>query len=520
MKITRINTILIVILLFCQNSFSQEKDYNINDYIKSSGKTELITSKLQKLIDKCSQSGGGTIYFPAGDYLTGTITLKDNTFLNLASGATIYGSMDIKEYPLETKDSKSLFYADGATNFGIIGNGTVNGQGDFFWRNKKKPYIRPDRLVLFVNSKRIKINDLLFTNSPNWTIEVRFCDQVWIDGISIINERDSKNTDGIDPVSSKNVFISNCYINTGDDGICPKSIGTIPTENLMVTNCVIISDDSALKLGTRSETFIRDAVFSNIVIKNSDLGIALFMKDGGIFENIRFENIQIQTTTNSKAEDSKPMGTYPLFIDVEPRDKESKLGAIKSIYFTNISIDSQDGHCLFLGQPNSKIENLNLFNIKFSSQQRKSYDGVSKPRGVATLNERATNDFSNIASYFTFVHVDGLDINNLSINDSSENKNNERNMIWAKDTHQIVINDFRNKQLVPNQKKGLFHLQECSSVEIKNTAVAKANVFLELEGANTKSVLLHHNNFLNVKKTIEPTKEVDAKQCKELSNLL
>ena len=35
--------------------------------------------------------------FPPGDYLTGTIELKDTTFLELAPGATLYGSKDIKD---------------------------------------------------------------------------------------------------------------------------------------------------------------------------------------------------------------------------------------------------------------------------------------------------------------------------------------------------------------------------------------------------------------------------------------
>ena len=90
--------ILLVLMLFLyQNSFSQVKNYNVKDHIINTGKTVLITSELQSLINKCSASGGGTIYFPAGDYLTGTIILKDNTFLDLEAGATIFGSMDMKD---------------------------------------------------------------------------------------------------------------------------------------------------------------------------------------------------------------------------------------------------------------------------------------------------------------------------------------------------------------------------------------------------------------------------------------
>ena len=43
----------------------------------------LNTARIQKLIDDCSAAGGGTIAFPAGRYLTGTIQIKSNVTLRL-----------------------------------------------------------------------------------------------------------------------------------------------------------------------------------------------------------------------------------------------------------------------------------------------------------------------------------------------------------------------------------------------------------------------------------------------------
>ena len=120
---------------------------------------------------------------------------------------------------------------------------------------------------------------------------------VFIDGIRILNFLEAPNTDGIYPISSSNVFISNCYIETGDDAICPKSNSTEKAcENLVVTNCVLISDDSAIKFGTRSDGIIRHCVFNNIIIRNSKYGLAFYMKDGGTYEDIQFSNINIETS--------------------------------------------------------------------------------------------------------------------------------------------------------------------------------------------------------------------------------
>ncbi len=521
MKLLKQAAITIVMILLSSNVFSQHNKYSVCEHIQNTGKTHMITQQLQALIDKCSSEGGGYIYFAAGEYLTGTLILKDNTFLELAPGATLYGSTDLNDYPVEGKNRKSLIYSDGANNIGIVGKGTINGQGDSFWRGKKKPFIRPDRFILFENSTNVKIEDVLVTNSANWTIEVRLCDGVWIDGISIINERKSPNSDGIDPVSSKNVFISNCYIETGDDGICPKSIGDIPNENLVVTNCIILSDDSAIKLGTRSETYIRDAVFSNIIIKDTEYGIAFYAKDGGTFENIRFNNIHIQSTIDMQADITKPMGTYPIFIDLEKRSNDSKLGAVKNIFFNNITIDSQDGHCVFFGQPDSKLQNIQLSDINFTLHQRKPYHDNRKPRGVSSLRDKADNDFSDAPSLFTFAHVDGLSIRNLTIQDLSDNKNNERHMIWGYDVHHVIISDLYSRQIITNEDLATLHFNESSSVEVKSCSPAPTNSsFIYLEGNNTKNIVLHNNNLLKSKSIVKFGGNFNPNELTEVQNIL
>ncbi len=50
-----------------------------------------------------------------------------------------------------------------------------------------------------------------------------FSDVITITGITIGNPSDSPNTDGIDPDSRRNVFISNSSISVGDDCVCIKS---------------------------------------------------------------------------------------------------------------------------------------------------------------------------------------------------------------------------------------------------------------------------------------------------------
>lgn len=59
---------------------------------------KLQTEALQFAIDSISESGGGVLHLSAGDYVTGTLALKDNVTVCLDSGARILGSLNPYDY--------------------------------------------------------------------------------------------------------------------------------------------------------------------------------------------------------------------------------------------------------------------------------------------------------------------------------------------------------------------------------------------------------------------------------------
>ena len=73
--------------------------YNVLDHgIKKDGTTD-NTQAIAALIGKMEQAGGGTLYFPAGKYVTGSIELKSNMTLYLEAGAEVLASEDRSRYP-------------------------------------------------------------------------------------------------------------------------------------------------------------------------------------------------------------------------------------------------------------------------------------------------------------------------------------------------------------------------------------------------------------------------------------
>lgn len=432
--------------------------------VGSRGNDGLVTRALQGLIDAAAGAGGGVVRFPAGEYRTGALRLRSHVGLRLEHGAVVIGSDRLEDYA----GQPALIYAEGATGCSIEGPGRLDGQGEAFWRGKSRPFHRPDRFLLFVNCRDVTIRDVRIEDSPHWTLETRFCENVWIDRVTIINSLDAPNSDGIDPVSCRNVFISNCYIKTGDDAICPKSLGPTPCENIVVTNCVLESDDSAIKLGTRSETPIRHVVVSNCVIRNTRFGIALFAKDGGAFEHLRFSNITIETARNDNAEDPRSQDTFPIFVDLERRKPDSKLGSIRDVHFDGVTIDTDDGQCAFFGQPERPIENLRLTDISFTLHHRRTHEGNRKPRGVRHLKDRAANDLTSVPSSFVFNHVDGLTIDRLHVDDRATRQDHGRHALWVQDSTRVNLSSIERRERTPTGVGPPVRLERSSLAELAN----------------------------------------------------
>ena len=248
----------------------RDKDYKLFDYgKKSKTKGFLYTELINKTIDLCSREGGGRVIIPKGEWLTGPITLKDNVNLYLEEGATLLFTTDPSQYPLvrtrwegmDCYNYQPLVYANGATNIGLTGKGTLDGQADNSnwwgmsakrghdytgtepiatqkvgrpllqeWNENGVPVekrqmgdgygMRP-QLVNFVDCKNVLIQDVTLLRSPFWVIHPLFCENLTVKGVHIQN--DGPNGDGCDPESCKDVLIEDCFFDTGDDCIAIKS---------------------------------------------------------------------------------------------------------------------------------------------------------------------------------------------------------------------------------------------------------------------------------------------------------
>jgi len=361
---------------------------NVRDHGATGDGRTLDTRALQAAIEACGAGGGGTVYLPSGTYLSSTLVLKSNMTLHLESGAVLLGSTDLADFPstrpayrsyIDGYTERSLIYAERLENIAVVGRGAIDGQGGSFPRrdqpSKERPY-----MMRIVECRNVTVRDVTLRNSPMWVQHYLACENVTIDGITVLSRDVNLNNDGVDVDSCSGVRISNCWIDTGDDCIVLKSTSPRPCQDVAVTNCVLSSKSNAFKCGTESTGGFRNIAVSNCVMRDTRLsGIALEIVDGGHMNTIAVSNVVMQDVAN------------PVFIRLGNRARPYREGIpkpgvgtlrnvqIRGIHATGVgnwveqpsdwdhrqTFDPRIG-CSITGLPGHVVENVSLTDVRLA----------------------------------------------------------------------------------------------------------------------------------------------------------
>lgn len=383
----------------------------------------LNTTLINNTINRLNAKGGGTLFFPAGKYLTGAIKLKSNITIELEAGATLLFSDNFDNYlpfvemrheGILMKSFSPLIYAVDAENITIKGEGKIDGQGQKWWDefyrviedlkvngirnfNKYQPmwdkandakalyaetnedyvssmqrrFFRPP-FIQPVRCKNIKIQGITITNSPFWTVNPEFCENVTVDGVTIANPL-SPNTDGINPESCRYVHISNCHISVGDDCITLKSGRDLQArklgwadENITITNCTMLAGHGGVVIGSEMSGGVKKVTISNCVFDGTDRGIRIKSTRGrgGVVEDIQVSNIVMK---NIK-EEAITLDLLYSKMPVEPFTERTPI-------FRNINISNVAGSDVLIpikirGLEESPISDITFTNINIDGKQK------------------------------------------------------------------------------------------------------------------------------------------------------
>lgn len=308
--------------------------FNVVDYgAKPDGKTR-STAAFRAAIQAANAAGGGTVFVPAGTYLTGPVELVSNLVLHIDAGATLRFPADRTELSygrgrlegVEGITPEPLIGGRGIENVTITGRGTLTTENSEWvklmdqpearsvwqriWQDlelkkpvseadyrRATPFLRPS-FIRPMDSKNILIENVHIVGSPMWVIHILYCSNVTIRNVTV-QSFPGRNADGMDIESSSDVRISDSWLDTGDDSICIKSGRDAdgrrvnrPTENLAITNCIVHHGHGAVVIGSETAGSVRNIVASNIVAQGCERGarIKSTRGRGGIVENVRFDN--------------------------------------------------------------------------------------------------------------------------------------------------------------------------------------------------------------------------------------
>jgi hypothetical protein len=418
--------------------------------------TTLNTASIQAAIDYCDSQGGGTVVVPNGQFLSGAIMLKSCITLHLEAAATIISSMEEEHFTLPGQQGNvGLISARAAHRVAVTGQGTINGQGERFLEpdNEDGDHVlvpivefRP-KLVDLEGCTDVLFRDVTLYRASSWCLHMTGCSRVNIQGIRILGQLRGPNNDGIDPDCCKDVHISDCHIEAGDDCIVLKTTeygasryGTC--ENITVTNCTFISRSCALKIGTETHADIRNVVFQNCTIRYSNRGLGIWARDGGTIENVLFSNIVIETRLFSDALEQTRKRKWwgkgePVFITAERRPGGGHPGKIRNISFEHLLIEAENAIYLE-GSAESIIAHIKLRDVRQSLHQRSPYPG-----GVFDTNPSVRGVFMHAIPALFIRHAHDVVLDGVQVDWHGPCNPNWAEGIIAEDVDQLCLSAFR-----------------------------------------------------------------------------
>lgn len=361
---------------------------NIREYEAYSAEGQNWSEAFERAVADLEAAGGGTLFVPAGRFPTRSIELKSNITLYLDNGSELFYLDDIEQYTLLEGNFEGItramykpcIYMSHAKNVTIKGEGKINGNGRAWWEriwNKTLEEARPC-LIYFEYCENIKIENVYLTMSPAWTVHPLFSENVVIHGVTIYNPSDSPNTDGINPDSCKNVRISDCLIDVGDDCIAIKSgveesLQFVPCENITITNCNMVHGHGGIVIGSEASGDVRNVTVSNCVFQDTDRGIRLKTRRrrGGTMEKLTFSGILMDRVMcpfvfNMYYFCGK-LGKEPWVSDPAPAPVDDFTPVIRDININNMTVVNASSCAgVLAGLPEQLLENIVFSNVSIS----------------------------------------------------------------------------------------------------------------------------------------------------------
>jgi polygalacturonase len=406
------------------------------------------TKAINDAIDAAAIAGGGTVYFPAGTYLSYSIHLKSHITIFLDAGSVLLAADTVSNGKYDEAEPNSfdqyqdyghshwhnsLIWGENLQDISIVGMGIINGKGLRRNASARRPW--GNKSIALKLCRNVILRDFTILNGGHFGILATGVDNFTIDNLKM-----DTNRDGMDIDCCFNVRISNCTVNSPyDDAICLKSSYGLgyakSTQNVTITNCMVSGYDlgtlyngtyqrkevnkvpdregptGRIKFGTESNGGFKNITISNCVFEFCR-GLALETVDGALLEDVTITNITMRDIFNS-----------PLFLRLASRMRtpavDSNSGALRRILISNIMVYNADSHfaSIISGVPGKIIEDVQLNNIRIYYRPMDS--SFAKIPAVVPENEKQYPEPEKMGimpAYGFFIrHVKDIKMNNVEV---------------------------------------------------------------------------------------------------------
>ncbi|PXV65892.1 glycosyl hydrolase family 28 [Dysgonomonas alginatilytica] len=390
------------------------KVFNVSDYGAIADGTTLNTKAIQKAIDACALSGGGTVTFEKGKYLSGSLYLKEGVNFEIPKGTILLGSTNIEDYPeidtrvagIEMHWPSALINVLDQKNVMLSGSGIVHAQGKVFWDTyweMRKEYeakglrwiidydCKRPRTLLISNSEDITVKDLTFQQAGFWTIQLLYSSYCTVDGVVVQNNigGHGPSTDGVDVDSSSYILIENCDIDCNDDNFCLKSGRDAdglrvnrPTEYVVIRNCLSRAGGGLITCGSETSGGIRYVLAEGLKAKGTNVAIRLksAMNRGGTTEHIYIKDVELEDvnvvfeanvnwnpaysySTLPKEYENKPLPDHWVKM-LEKVDAKKGTPSFRDVYVSDIKIKSSRKFLEISGNKDAYMQNFYFDNVQ------------------------------------------------------------------------------------------------------------------------------------------------------------